>query len=514
MKRLLLAVGIVGLAACSDATSPTQAAHATNALRPAATLVLGNNTIVVSPTNLNGACATPVVCSSTFTSGWLFYNDESDAGDPALGSFVAGPGTPTYGTGSAQISVTGTQRRNLATYEFAGTPLADITVLKFRTYNPSAGNGGGTSRSAYLQFNVDFNGSDTWQRRLTFVPSLNGTVTPDTWKEWDAINGGNALWTYSGAVWPVTGGAGTVAKTWNQIKSDYAGVRIRVTDAQLSLRVGDPYSNGYTENIDSFTFGTSTGTTVYDFEPTATFGSCSVSVSGTTITLLSNCVTDKTLLIPDGYTLDGANYTITAVDPAGGHFLGAVVMNGGSLANVTNVRITASNLANTCDAGVDRLRGILLEAARGSITNNTVSGVRQGLSGCQEGNAIEVRAAPFDKTGTDFAVTISGNTVSNYQKNGITANGSVAAIITDNNVTGDGPITYTAQNGIQVGFGATATVRNNTVSGNNYTPVETEACGLLFYQADGVRASKNNLFGNEVNQCNVGKGGGKFNAVQ
>jgi len=204
-------------------------------------------------------------------SKWMFYNDENDTIDNSLGSFVMGPGTAPLGSGSAQISVTGTQRRNLATYQFSGTPLANITELKYSTYNPSAGNGGSSQRSGYLQFNVDFNGSDTWQRRLSFVPANNGTVTQDSWKEWDAINGGNALWTYSGTTWPVSGGSGFTPKTWNQIKAEYPGVRIRVTDAQLSIRVGEPYSNGYTENIDKFVFATASETKVFDFEPTITF---------------------------------------------------------------------------------------------------------------------------------------------------------------------------------------------------------------------------------------------------
>src|SRR3546814_13412676 len=68
------------------------------------------------------------------------------------------------GSDSVQISVSGTQRRNLATYQFSGTPLAEITTLEFSTYNPTAGNGGAADRSAYLQFNVDFNGRSEERR--------------------------------------------------------------------------------------------------------------------------------------------------------------------------------------------------------------------------------------------------------------------------------------------------------------------------------------------------------------
>ncbi len=210
---------------------------------------------------------------------WFFYNDETDVIDNTLGSFVLGPNTPPAGSDSVQISVVGTQRRNLATYQFSGTELSDITDLRFSTYNPSAGNGGSANRSGYLNFNVDFNGSDAWQRRLVFLPSANGTVSQDGWKEWDAINGGDALWTWSGFVsngnkWPDNNT--NEYRAWGEIVSAFPGIRIRVTDSWLGIRVGEPYADGYTENIDAFKFGTEqNGTTTFDFEliaptPTAT----------------------------------------------------------------------------------------------------------------------------------------------------------------------------------------------------------------------------------------------------
>jgi hypothetical protein len=199
-------------------------------------------------------------------SSWFFYNDENDTINNTLGSFVSGPATPPLGTDSIQISVTGTQRRNLATYQFSGTPLASITSLSFSTYNPSLGNGGSINRSGYLNFNVDFNGTDTWQKRLVFVPSQNGTVVQNTWQEWDAIQSGNAKWVYSGATWPVTGEAGTSFKSWSQILTDYPLARVRVTDSWFGIRVGEPYADGYTENIDNIKFGTALGTTTFNFE--------------------------------------------------------------------------------------------------------------------------------------------------------------------------------------------------------------------------------------------------------
>ena len=57
-----------------------------------------------------------------------------------------------------------------------------------------------------------------------------------------------------------------------------------------------------------------------------------------------------------------------------------------------------------------------------------------------------------------------------------------SATVQKNIVTGQGPIGYIAQNGIVIRDGASATVKNNTVSGFDYTPSTTEATGVLLYQ--------------------------------
>ncbi len=221
---------------------------------------------------------------------------------------------------------------------------------------------------------------------------------------------------------------------------------------------------------------------------------CTFTTIGTTMTLDADCTTDTTIYIPNGYTLNGNGKTITAIDPAGGHFRGAVVKNQGAVANVTNLTVTASGLANVCDSGDDRLRGILFEGASGSITNNKVLDINQGNSGCQEGNGIEVRNAPFDGTHPNTqSVVITGNIVSDFQKNGITANGDVYAIIRGNKVTGAGPVTYIAQNGIQMGYGATGQVRDNEVSLSWYQGANWTASGILIFEASGIMVQDNKV---------------------
>ncbi len=226
-----------------------------------------------------------------------------------------------------------------------------------------------------------------------------------------------------------------------------------------------------------------------------------------TRTLLGDCSTSSTVHVPDGWTLDGDSHTISAYDPVGDHFKGAVVANGGDVAHVRDLTVTAHELADVCDGGDDRLRGILLDGASGSILNSHVLGINQGESGCQEGNGIEVRNAPFDATGVDKTVLVHGNEVRDYQKGGIVANGSVNVTVTGNTVQGAGPIGYIAQNGIQVGFGGTGLVESNSVSANYYTGSDL-GCGLLFVDADGVKQKRNTFAGNERDLCNFGRGGG------
>lgn len=203
-------------------------------------------------------------------SKWFFYNDQNDTIDTSLGQFVYGPDSAPRGEGSVELSVSGEQRRNIATYQFSGTKLADITELRFSTYNPSSGNGGSANRSGYLNFNVTFDGSDTWQKRLAFVPSVNGVVVQDAWQEWDAIDGGQALWWWSGYAgngnkWPDDNTS--EYRTWSDLLASFPDIAIRTTDSWLGIRVGEPYSDGYKENIDLFKFGVGSELKIWDFEP-------------------------------------------------------------------------------------------------------------------------------------------------------------------------------------------------------------------------------------------------------
>jgi hypothetical protein len=219
------------------------------------------------------------------------------------------------------------------------------------------------------------------------------------------------------------------------------------------------------------------------------FPPCAATLANTTVTLGADCETESTVFIPDGHTFDGAGRVLTAVDPEGGRFLGAVLRNRGTTAHVRDVRVAARGLADAgpCDGGQDALSGIRLENASGSVTDSEVVDLFQQGSrgGCQEGTAIEVRNTVNPER---VRVDVLRNRAERYQKNGVVVVGQVDATVEGNTLEGGGPLAIIARNGIQVGSGATGRVTGNTVRGHSYTGDSTVASGILvtggpFYRA-------------------------------
>ena len=220
---------------------------------------------------------------------------------------------------------------------------------------------------------------------------------------------------------------------------------------------------------------------------------CSFEVNGATMRLLADCRTDASIAIPDGMTLDGAHHTISAVDPPGGHFTGGILINGGTTASVVKTRLVAQSLANVCDAGAGRLRGILLDGASGVLSGNTVLDVNQGASACQEGNAIEV----WNFSGSPVVVEIAHNIIDRYQKSGIVASGDVDVSIHHNRVGPSATQASVPANAVQVGFGAWATIEDNEITGNRWLFADAAATGILLSaSAPGTIVRRNTITGN------------------
>jgi nitrous oxidase accessory protein NosD len=202
---------------------------------------------------------------------------------------------------------------------------------------------------------------------------------------------------------------------------------------------------------------------------------------------------------------------------------GAIVMPGNMVANTTGssgapiaAAILVKNAANveieglivdTANSGITGcapdLIGILYQNSSGSLEHNAVRNTKlsASLNGCQSGDGIVVQTLG----GGASNVSIDDNSVHDYQKNGITGNELGTEVVISNNVvTGLGPTTGAAQNGIQIGFGAKGGISRNTVTDNVWAPCVSltnctfNATGILVFQSDDVHVDHNSVATNQV----------------
>jgi hypothetical protein len=159
--------------------------------------------------------------------------------------------------------------------------------------------------------------------------------------------------------------------------------------------------------------------------------------------------------------------------------------------------------------------GIFYRAASGLIADTRVANIFTPLiPDCQGVIGVFVQSGNGGPN-QNASVVIDSNTVDNYGKNGITANGPGTFVtVTDNIVIGRGALGLgdAAQNGVQLGTGAHGKVGDNNISGNNYTPSDFVGCGILAFKAGGaIGQTRSNTFsGNEQNVCNTSGGPSQF----
>ena len=179
---------------------------------------------------------------------------------------------------------------------------------------------------------------------------------------------------------------------------------------------------------------------------------------------------------PTGFYRDAINMTAAVINPVNTvtGVLNATGCNIGVYIDSVDATIDTAEIFGANYFGV--LVNGDVNTVSASITNSNIHDIGESpLNGTQHGAGIYFRS--FFLTGSASG-TISGNTLTNYQKGGIVAHGQgVNVAITDNVVTGQGRVTYIAQNGIQVGYGASASIMRNTVTGNAYTGTNNASSG-------------------------------------
>ena len=235
------------------------------------------------------------------------------------------------------------------------------------------------------------------------------------------------------------------------------------------------------------------------------FGAC-IAVSAGLMASMAGAAAAATCT-ETGFVRDGIDLTAALINPtapvtgevdATGCNIG-VYYGPGTTGSVSGANIHGANYY-----------GVVVNAAAVNVTNSSIHDIGETpLNGAQHGVGVFYTTLNPDATSTGTAATgtVSGNIVTKYQKGGIVVNGPGAAVtISGNTVTGEGPVAYIAQNGIQVGRGATGTITGNTVTGNAYTGANNaSSTGILVFGGGvygpittGVSITNNTLTNNDM----------------
>lgn len=207
-----------------------------------------------------GAQTTIIVDGGNSDWGFLL-----ETGTPT-GFFAVGPDTPPAGTGSALLR-TDESADGIAiiSQELAGTPLADFLTLSYWTYTDSQ------PQASTLQFSIDYDATDgdvSWQGRLVYEPSNNGTVLDGAWQQWDTLAGN---WWASGEPGKTACPQATPC-SWADVKTTFPNAAIHALPlAQFLAKSGSGWSgtnNTYTDAIEVETSGAGAPAVnvLFDFE--------------------------------------------------------------------------------------------------------------------------------------------------------------------------------------------------------------------------------------------------------
>ena len=218
---------------------------------------------------------------------------------------------------------------------------------------------------------------------------------------------------------------------------------------------------------------------------------CSGTLSGSAFTLSADCDTTVPLTIPDAVTLNGAGHIITAHDVTAGSFNGAVLSNAGTSMNVEDLTIRGTGFTQTQppgSCGRATLNGIWFNGAGGSVANVNVTGITES-SNCQVGRAIVA-------TGTvGQTLTITGTTVSDYNKNGIQASG-MTMNVSDSTIGSPASLKgVTGQNGLVYIGGATGTTSGSAIYGSGYGNANNANVAALLFGATNVTLTGDTITG-------------------
>jgi hypothetical protein len=218
-----------------------------------------------------------------------------------------------------------------------------------------------------------------------------------------------------------------------------------------------------------------------------------VDVSGT-VYIATGTYTEQVYINKEGLIIDGEGEAVTLIkSPA---VLTLYFISSGTTKNYPVVFLEGIAGATIQDLTVDgdkkgaanyRFVGIGFWNAGGTVLNAHVTNIMNDpFSGAQHGVGIYA----YNNTSGPYSITLNNVLIDEYQKNAIALLGAGLTVDLDDVTTqGYGPTSITAQNGIQVGNGATGTIDDCSINDVDYTGSGWTASGLLVSYTTSVVAT-------------------------
>jgi hypothetical protein len=172
--------------------------------------------------------------------------------------------------------------------------------------------------------------------------------------------------------------------------------------------------------------------------------------------------------------------------------------------DISHFTITGPFTFPGCTESADRHTGVRIgDDASATIYGNHITQIRNAVPafyGCQDGIAVQVGRNFEQQAGSAI---IRNNQIDLYQKGGVVVDGAGSyGLVTQNQVLGDLDLTpLIAQNGVQVGRGASADVDHNIIRDNFFarTGSDDAASGILLFETTAhVSADHNDLENNGI----------------
>ncbi|HEX6122230.1 MAG TPA: hypothetical protein VFY89_03665, partial [Ktedonobacterales bacterium] len=153
--------------------------------------------VVVRPVGAAGAGAPGAGGSTVVVTAASIDNLHWSTADTRPGgaaSFVPGPATAPLGAGSLQMTSTASSAKaQLFNYDYASTPLADFTNLRYADYRSSSSTNS-TAQRVSLNMEVYLSGGTSGWTTLVYEPIYQaggiGALQQNTWQSWNGLGAG------------------------------------------------------------------------------------------------------------------------------------------------------------------------------------------------------------------------------------------------------------------------------------------------------------------------------------